>query len=198
MVQGDPDAAMRFAHGNLAVEPRNDFSLAMLGSLYLGRGDFETPRMLYETAYPEFFAEPMPTVNSSTFYAAIGLVPILLKTGANTRAAALLDLSANAIRGLPRLGALGFRLADIQIHALRGDTVKALAALRAAEKAGWRGPFWRYYRDFDPTLESIRNDPEFKAVFADIERDMARQRAELVTRPRDAPLGLTAGSHREP
>ena len=37
--------------------------------------------------------------------------------------------------------------------------------------------WWRYYRDFDPNLASIRNEPEFKAVFADIERDMAQQRA---------------------
>jgi len=59
--------------------------------------------------------------------------------------------------------------------------------------AGWRGPGWRYYRDFEPTLASIRNEPEFKAIFADIERDMARQRAELAARPRDAPLDLAAG-----
>ncbi len=68
---------------------------------------------------------------------------------------------------------------------------EALAALRDAEKAGWRGPFWRYYRDFEPNLASIRNEPEFKAVFADIERDMAQQRARLAARPKDAPLDLT-------
>jgi hypothetical protein len=36
------------------------------------------------------------------------------------------------------------------------------------------------------------NEPEFKAVFADIERDMAKQRAALAARPKDAPLDLTA------
>ena len=41
-----------------------------------------------------------------------------------------------------------------------------------------------------PNFASIRNDPEFKAVFADIERDMVRQRAELAARPKDAPLDL--------
>ena len=73
-------------------------------------------------------------------------------------------------------------------------SAQALAALREAEKAGWRGPNWRYYRDFDPNLASIRNEPEFKAVFADIERDMARQRAELAARPKDAPLDLATGN----
>jgi len=62
--------------------------------------------------------------------------------------------------------------------------------LREAEQVGWRGPFWRYYRDFDPNLASIRDEPEFKDVFADIEHDMARQRAELAKRPKDAPLDL--------
>ena len=63
--------------------------------------------------------------------------------------------------------------------------------LREAERAGWRSR-WRFYRDFDPALASIRNEPEFKAVFADIERDMARQRAALAARPKDAPLDLAA------
>jgi len=31
-------------------------------------------------------------------------------------------------------------------------------------------------------------------VFADIERDMALQRAKLATLPKDAPLGLAAGN----
>jgi hypothetical protein len=49
---------------------------------------------------------------------------------------------------------------------------------------------WRYYRDVDPNLASVRSEPEFKAVFADIERDMARQRAEFAARPKDVPLDL--------
>jgi hypothetical protein len=32
---------------------------------------------------------------------------------------------------------------------------------------------WRYYRDFDPNLASIRNEPEFKAVFAAIEQGLS-------------------------
>jgi len=62
--------------------------------------------------------------------------------------------------------------------------------LRAAEQAGWRVPacLWRDARIFD----LIRNEPEFTAIVADIERDMARQRAELAKRPKDAPLDLGA------
>jgi hypothetical protein len=39
---------------------------------------------------------------------------------------------------------------------------------------------------------SIRTTPAFKVVFADIERDMARQRADLAARPKDAPPDLAA------
>ncbi len=70
----------------------------------------------------------------------------------------------------------------VHIHALRGDTAKALVALREAEIAGWRGFGWRYSRDFDPNLAALRGEPEFKAVFADIETDMARQRQALEKR----------------
>ena len=66
--------------------------------------------------------------------------------------------------------------------------------MRAAEKAGWRGD-WRYYRDFDPNLASLRDEPEFKAVFADIGRDMAAQRARLAARPTNAPLDLKTTSN---
>jgi hypothetical protein len=61
--------------------------------------------------------------------------------------------------------------------------------LRQAERKGWRAG-WRYYRDHDPVFATIRGSPEFKAVFADIERDMAKQRAALAARPKDAPLEL--------
>ena len=77
----------------------------------------------------------------------------------------------------PRLGRFGYGLADVQIRLLRGQQGDALQLLREAERAGWRGPYWRYHRDFDPVLAPIRDHPEFKAVFAEIERDMAHQRA---------------------
>ena len=89
---------------------------------------------------------------------------------------------------------LGYGI-ERRTHSRRArQQTEALATLRIAEKVGWRGPSWRYYRDFDPALASIRNEPEFKAVFADIERDMAQQRARLAERPKDAPLELTPAS----
>ena len=132
-----------------------------------------------------------PEVDPSNYAAAIDLVDIEEALGQREHAGQLLDRSESLIRSFPRMGPWGFGIADAQILALRGEDDKALAALHAAMKAGWRGPAWRYYRDFDSNLASIRNEPEFKEVFADIERDMAQQRARLAARPKDAQLELT-------
>ena len=105
-------------------------------------------------------------------------------------ASVLLDGAARVFRTHSRLGASGYWVADVAIHALRAQKAQALAALRDAEKAGWRGPGWRYFRDLEPNLASIRNESEFITVFAEIERDMAAQRAQLAARPKDTPLDV--------
>jgi predicted Zn-dependent protease len=175
---GDVAAAERHARRALAAWPR----------------DAKAARARYASIYPELQSATNPKVDASNYQAAIDLAVLLQKTGELDRATELLNGSEQAILSISRLGFAGYYagygIADVRIHALRGDTAKSLAALREAEIAGWRGPAWRYYRDFDPALTSIRDEPEFNAVFADIERDMARQRAELAARPKDAPLEL--------
>jgi hypothetical protein len=185
---GDHAAAEQYAREAFAALPRGGWSITVLRNSDLRKGDAKAARERYASAYPDLLSSPVPRVDSGNFYRAIDLALVLQGTGELVRAKALLDGGELAIRPLARLGIGGYWLADVQIHALRGDRAKALIALREAEMAGWRGPFWRYYRDIDPNLESIRDEPEFKAVFADIERDVERQRAELAARPKDAPL----------
>jgi hypothetical protein len=72
------------------------------------------------------------------------------------------------------LGSRGFGIADVQIYALQGDKQKALAALRQAIDEGWRAMWW-YYLKHDPNLESLHDEPEFQAMVAEIEADMAAQ-----------------------
>jgi tetratricopeptide (TPR) repeat protein len=190
---GDHATAETHARKVLAVYPRAPaLDIAVLRNADLRRGDLVAARARYAAGYPELLKTKDPRVNWENPLLAIDLALVLQRMGDVGSADALLDASERAIRSIPRLGPLGYGIADAQIHALRGDKAKALAALREAEKAGWRGPGWRYYRDLDPNLASIRNEPEFKAVFADIERDMARQRAELAAHPKDAPLDLGA------
>ena len=186
--RGDIEAS--WTHAQRAAES-DPWALFLLRDHYLRKGDFAKARARYAEAFPELLAKELPQFRDRNAYAAIDLALVLQHTGEGNRAMALLDRSEAYLRTVPRLGASGYGIADVAIHALRGDTANALASLREAQRAGWLGS-WRYARDLDPNLASIRNEPEFKAVFADIERDMARQRAVLAARPKDAPLDLAA------
>ena len=189
---GDQKSALQGATEILKFDARDQTALLLLGNADVEAGHPESARARYEKAWPDLVGPAPPTVDRSNYEVAIDLARVLQTTGESERATLLLDRSEQVSSTLPRSTGSRYEIAAVHIHALRGDKAKALAALREAEKAGWRGPYWRYYRDFDPVLASIRNEPEFNAVFADIERDMARQRAELAKRPKDAPLPLEA------
>jgi tetratricopeptide (TPR) repeat protein len=187
---GDWHAASQSARKAHAIDPRDWNALYLLAVADLTKGDARTARARYAKAYPELLAPEPPRIDHSNYRVALDLALVLLQTGEDARAGQLLDGSDGAMRKIPRLGWAGSGITDARIHALRGDKAKALAALREAERAGWRGGYWRFFRDVDPALASIRGEPEFKAVFADIERDMALERAKLAKLPKDAPRDL--------
>jgi len=191
LMRRDAAEASRRARLSLKADPRNAPALMILRDIDLHAGRYDATLARYETAYPELFVAG-GRVDGSNYWIAIDAALVAERSGKRDLANAWLDGAERAIQAIPRLGGRGYWISDVQIHALRGETTEALAALRVAEKAGWRGRGWRYHRDFDLSLASIRDEPEFKAVFADIERDMARQRAELAARPKDAPLDLGA------
>jgi len=183
--------ARRHAQRATALDPEYVF---LMRNFDLRQGDYWAARSRYATAFPHLLTQELTRLNDRDAFAAIDLALVLQHTREDQRAKALLDLSEAYLHTAPRMGAYGYGISNVAIFALRGKSVAALGKLRDAEQAGWRGGWrgWRYYRDFDPAFDSIRNEPEFKAVFADIERDMARQRAELAARPKDAPLDLGA------
>jgi TolB-like protein/Flp pilus assembly protein TadD len=192
LIRLDTTGAVRHAQRALDVDRRHNWALMILRNADLQDDRYDAAFTRYEKAYPELFAQGVLRIDRSNYAVAMDLALVLQGRGENERADALLDGAARVIRTIPRLGPFGYGIADVHIHALRGQKAQALAALRDAERAGWRA-LWRYYRDFEPNLASIRNEPEFKATFADIERDMAVERAQLAARPKDAPLDLAAG-----
>jgi tetratricopeptide (TPR) repeat protein len=197
LYRGDQEAALQDAHRLLALNPSAwaaSAGLCVLRDADLKAGHPDVARARYAKAYPELFATEPPKIHRANWFIAIDLVLVLQKKGASARASVLLDRIEEFIQTLPRMGGEGYAITDARIYALRGQKRKALSALRVAEQAGWRFS-WRYYRDFHPDFASIRDDPEFKAVFADIERDMVRQRAELAARPKNAPLDLQSTSN---
>jgi hypothetical protein len=152
----------------------------------LNRKDYPAARARFDEAFPELLAAAPPVIERGNYGEAVFLAAILLKTGEIERAKLLLERSEAVLQTIPRLGSTGFGVTDVMIQALRGDRAQALASLREAVEGGWRGPFMRIILELDPALAPIRREPEFKAIVAIIDADMARQRAGLAERRSDA------------
>ena len=103
------------------------------------------------------------------------------RAGEEDYADILLSRSLAILEGKPRLGLTGYGIDDVELYTIMGETDTALARLREAVDAGWRGPqfFWLRPLADDPFLEPLRGEPEFQAIVAEIEADLARQRARV-------------------
>ncbi len=190
--RGDVESATQTLEEAYAIDPKFMGVVTTLAEIDMSKGDMDQARERFELALPELLSNEPVLENIDCSCSSVPLAAVLLRTGETERAERLLDLSEAWNAGKPRQGNFGYGVNDVEIHALRGDTAKALRALREAEQDGWRSMAWRYYRDFNPYLASIRSEPEFKAIFADIERDLANQQEAIAARPQDAPLDREA------
>jgi tetratricopeptide (TPR) repeat protein len=203
LYQGDLSVALEY--GQRAFEVKNflsfrfhSFGLVRVHKLRAGR--YLEARAAFEKIAPELLNEDFPKVESKNYRAAIDLALILSKTGESERADWLLESSLQYIQRNPRLGGggSGYGIADVQIHGLQGDKEKALLALRQAIDEGWRNSWW-YYLQFDPTLESLHDEPEYQAMVSEIEADMAAQLARVREMERNGELApipeVSAATH---
>jgi tetratricopeptide (TPR) repeat protein len=159
---------------------------AFLRNHELAEGRPAEARALYERTSPELLSEDEPAIDEENFLIAIELALVLIRTGEQERADLLLDRSLEYIQTIPRLGD-GYWVADVQIYALKGDKQRALSALRQAIDEGWRGLWW-YFLKQNPNLESLHDEPEFQAMVAEIEADMAEQLARVREMERNGEL----------
>jgi TolB-like protein/Tfp pilus assembly protein PilF len=185
LYRGDEAAALDYARRAFASDL--PFVPGLLRDHELRAGRYAEARALYEESYPELLNEGDPTVAGSNLWAAIDLALVLPKTGEQERADLLLDRSLQHIQTLPRLGHGGYLIADVRIYALQGDKQKALAALRHAIDEGWRVE-WQYELLHNPNLEPLHDEPEYQAMVAEIEADMAQQLARVREMERNGEL----------
>jgi len=82
------------------------------------------------------------------------------------------------MQALPRVGGSGYAPFKAYAFAVRGDKRESLAALRAAVDDGWRN-VWRLLLKYDPVFATLHEAPEYKAIVAEIEADMAAQLANV-------------------
>jgi TolB-like protein/Tfp pilus assembly protein PilF len=195
LLTGHREAALEHTRRTLEIDPAFAGALMLLRNEDLRRGDAAAARARYAQAYPGLLGEGAPTIDGANADAAIDLATVLMLTGEEARANQLLDGVEKFIAPLPRMNVDGYGVADVQLHAIRGDDTRALAALREAVDAGWRAD-WRYYRDHEPAFGRIRGTEEFDRIFGEIEADLARQRARLAASSarREAPARPSARS----
>ena len=188
------DVAGAATISRIAVEEvlpgRFESRLAFLRALRLEPGaDLAWLQARYEQFYPGL-AAGRRVFEQSGFWmvlmpreyalAEIDLAAILIEQGQHERAQALLLDAWTFVERSPPTGMFGNGVMAASIHALRGESQRAITALRTAIEAGWIENWWWTLR-YDPSLASLRKTREFQAIVASIEAKTAAEHARVTT-----------------
>lgn len=174
------DPLIERARDRLASYAKDHIAIWFLTDYELSIGRADNARAIYEAGFPEL-ASAEPTITFRNYWVAVDLSDALIRTGEQGRALRLLDQCLAYVKTLPRMGGWigqGHGVEDARIHALRGDRTAALKALQEAIDQGWRLDWW-YHLELDPALESLHDDPVFKAMRQEVAADMAAQLTRL-------------------
>jgi tetratricopeptide (TPR) repeat protein len=153
----------------------------------LAAGNSEEIITRYLKRYPVLAKGQFPIGERSNVYdvweafsVTLDLAAAYLHAGEKVQAESLLSLVESELPHWPQVGSwiFGYFYADVELLALRGDKEQALAALREGSAKGIRY-MWRFHLLHNPNLELIRDTPEFAAIIAEIEADMAEQLARV-------------------
>ncbi|MDH3550734.1 MAG: tetratricopeptide repeat protein, partial [Gammaproteobacteria bacterium] len=180
-LRGDPAGAAKIIESALqGVENPRQIHLNLMTTFSAYAGDFEKARRYAERLNPEFAADADPVVDAFNVANLIRYAYILQNLGESQNADTLLVAALDVVRTLPRMGLTGHGIRDVQILALQGKTLEALAALRDAIDEGFRGTVasngWPIA--VDPYLSSLRGQPGFEAMVGELDDaiEVMRQR----------------------
>ena len=157
---------------------REPLPLRFLRDIDIDRNNPESARSRYLEFFPEFRHPGNEDINPANIEAAVDFACLLVQMEEIDRATSLLHASLVVMESAPRLGYLGYDVADAKALTLLGDRAAALDALRDAYDAGWRAGWWLELRA-DRCLDDLAGEPEFVAILDLIREDMRRQRAAL-------------------
>ena len=173
LYRGEEAKSLERSRKNLMIDSRSPYSLANLRNDDMKARRYADAIARYENAYPELFREDEPTIHEGNVRAAVDLALVLIKTGEQQKAKLILDRCLTLAAEIPR-GVDGYGILNVLIYAMQGRTGEALSALRRVMDQGYRSTWW-FYLERDPALDSIRDEPEFQAMLAEIKADMAMQ-----------------------
>ncbi len=166
--------ALKVVDEMLQMSPGNTWAMMLLAENDARAGRIDAALERSRTALPTLLESNDPVVNNTNYSIAIDLAYILIQAGQRKRADALLIRSLSVMASKPRLGYDGYKIQDVEAHALLGDKEKALSLLRSAVNEGWRYN-WRFAMKTEFNLDSLRDDPRFQAIIDELEIEMATQ-----------------------
>ena len=172
--RGEDTKVLEIARRLQATTPGNNTTLYML----VASGRYQEVLRSAATDFPEFSCDREPDVSRLNLSPAINVSLALEQAGDHACANRLLDKALKQMQAMPRLGYFGYGFADVEVYARRGETERALAALRRAIDDGWR-VFWWTQGERSPHTVILRDEPQFKAMMDEIRSDMAVQLEHL-------------------
>ena len=120
---------------------------------------------------------------------------MLRQSGNEEQAQSLLDATSQWYRQTQPEGVYGYVFGTLEAHllALSGQDDRAIDVLEKAINGGYR---WQWKWDLtNPNYDAIRDRPEFKALIAYVEQDMAFQRKNLLAQPQHGEFDLRDHPH---
>lgn len=171
---GTPPGILKAVQEILQMSSQNSWAMMILAQDNALAGRIDAALEGARAAVPDLMDNSDPQVDGMNYGTAIDLAYILSKAGKHEQAETLLRRSLTVIASEPRLGYDGYKIRDVEAHALLGDKEKALSLLRSAVDEGWRYS-WRFDTTSNAHLESLRDDPRFQGIINELETEMATQ-----------------------
>ena len=158
-----------------------DFVYPMMVRSAVLLDDYDRAYFLLLEGSPAIAADMVTSVDRFNLDATVMLAYIEQKRNRPARAARLLELALPVTRELPRVGIWGHGIKDVEILALMGRKTAALDALRDAIDAGFVSlyPFDFWSIDKDPLVDSLRGDPRYENMRAELGEKLDFQRRNV-------------------
>lgn len=152
----------------------NEIFLRLVRDDALQSGNLEDAEFWYLDRHPELFLDT-PEIKVGNVNAAADLALLLQRAGEPAAASAIIDAGLAWVQRTQPEGVHGYliNIVDVELLALDGQKKAALDRLQEAVDSGWKS-HWRSVFG-NETLASLRNEPRFQEITAQLEKDMATQ-----------------------